>query len=248
MFQMNCDTTFCILSYLSLRDLLTSSLVNREFNKVSRNVSLWRNLSERDYPGEIDDDYHNNYVSHYKLYHLHCNRWNVDDRVAKNTSRLHLDNRGFQILPLELRLLTNLSHLYLYDNDFKTITIPSSFVNLRVLDLTSNQFEDIPSDIFLLTKLEELLLGCNEIKNIPQELFSLTNLEQLYLHNNRLESVPSEIGLLTKLQELSLDRNKYKSLPSSMSLLTRLYRLCLNTSDCHMIPSYLHHTIQRCNW
>jgi Leucine-rich repeat (LRR) protein len=224
------------------------SLVNREFNKVSKNALLWQKLSEKDYPGEIDDNYYGNYVSHHKLYRLQCNRWNTNQRVTKNTSCLYLNTRGFQILPLELRLLTNLSRLYLYQNDFKTIIIPNSFANLRVLDLTNNKLEVISSDVFLLANLEELYLGSNKIKTISNELFLLVKLEQLYLHCNQLENVSSEIGLLTNLQQLSLDGNEYKSLPPSLCLLTNLHRLCLNTSDCHMVSSNLHHIIQKCDW
>merc|ERR1712086_865084 len=51
------------------------------------------------------------------------------------------------------------------------------------------------------------LQAYNQMTSIPSEIGLLTGLEELYLYNNQITSLPSEIGLMTFLQTLDLRGN-----------------------------------------
>jgi Leucine-rich repeat (LRR) protein/GTPase SAR1 family protein len=78
-------------------------------------------------------------------------------------------------------------------------------VNLRIenvrsgvtakLDLTKADLEEIPSDVFGLTNLEELILIGNRLRVIPKELTKLPKLKRLILTGNPIKQLPDIPGL-----------------------------------------------------
>lgn len=56
--------------------------------------------------------------------------------------------------------------------------------NLKVLDLSNNQFTGVPAEIGQLNELEVLDLSNNNITGLPLELANLTNLKVLNLKGN----------------------------------------------------------------
>ena len=140
-------------------------------------------------------------------------------------------------IPAELGQLTNLSSLYLNDNEL-TGSIPAELgqlTNLRRLYLMDNKLTgSIPAELGQLTNLKILALYENELTgSIPAELGQLTNLQELMLMDNKLTgSIPAELGQLTNLRWLYLMRNKLTgSIPAGLGQLANLQYLFLNHND-----------------
>ncbi|KAI9268808.1 hypothetical protein BY458DRAFT_511113 [Sporodiniella umbellata] len=87
---------------------------------------------------------------------------------------------------------------------------------LSCLQLQNNNIQELPSELWRLTNLEELNLGHNQLKLIPKEIRFLTRLKGLFLHSNNLESIPSEIGQLGNMTVLDLSDNQLTFLPAEL--------------------------------
>lgn len=135
--------------------------------------------------------------------------------------------------------LTNLKTVRLNKNKLgeqsskKQFSIPRFLLtlpNVKILDLSSNNLEDIPPPISWSTQqLKELVLADNKIKKLSLEgAESWAYLERLNLSDNCLKSVPSRIGELKSLTSLNLSRNTgITHLPDEMGRLSSLWDLQL---------------------
>lgn len=102
--------------------------------------------------------------------------------------------------------------------------------NLKILDLSSNNLEDIPAPIAWSTRqLKELVLADNKIRKLSLEgVENWSYLERLILSDNCLKQVPDGIGELTSLTSLDLSRNTgITHLPDEMGRLSNLWDLQL---------------------
>ena len=106
------------------------------------------------------------------------------------------------------------------------LTLP----NVKVVDLSSNNLEDIPPPISWSTQqLKELVLADNKIKKLSLEgAEKWAYLERLNLSDNCLKSVPGRIGELKSLTSLNLSHNtSITHLPDEMGRLSSLWDLQL---------------------
>lgn len=138
----------------------------------------------------------------------------------------------------------------------------SELKNLRVLDLSHNQFTEFPEPITHLEALEELDLSNNEIKNVPKEIKNLKKLKKLNLLSNKITTIPEEIGELESLEYLNLSGNmieylivsignlknlkeliikgiKISNLPNSMRKMKSLTRILLGFNPIKELPDWL---------
>ena len=134
--------------------------------------------------------------------------------MIENTDTLNLGNIGLTgSIPIDIGKLTNLTHLYLYDNELSG-EIPSELgdlIKLEHLYLYNNNISgDLPPNLGDLENLTQMYLYSNELSGeIPSELGALLNLEQLFLHNNQLTgAVPPEVTGLNTLNYLYLNDNR----------------------------------------
>ncbi|KAG6810688.1 hypothetical protein H0H92_010744 [Tricholoma furcatifolium] len=83
---------------------------------------------------------------------------------------------------------------------------------LRVLNLSFNQLQDLPRRFFgRLGSLEEVYLSGNKIASIPTEdLHRLEKLRTLYLNGNRMYTLPQELQRLRNLTSLDVGSNQLK--------------------------------------
>ena len=135
--------------------------------------------------------------------------------------------------------LTNLKTVRLNKNNLgeksskKQFSIPRFLLtlpNVKVLDLSSNNLEDIPPPISWSTQqLKELVLADNKIKKLSLDgVESWAHLERLDLGDNCLKQVPSGIGELKSLTSLNFSRNTgITHLPDEMGRLSSLWDLQL---------------------
>ncbi|WP_001011267.1 leucine-rich repeat domain-containing protein, partial [Leptospira interrogans] len=67
-------------------------------------------------------------------------------------------------------------------------------LNVRVLDLSGQNFTTLPKEIEQLKNLQELDLRDNQLATFPAVIVELQKLESLDLSENRLVMLPNEIG------------------------------------------------------
>ncbi|KAK4730283.1 hypothetical protein R3W88_023271 [Solanum pinnatisectum] len=115
----------------------------------------------------------------------------------------------------EIGHLRSLTELSLRNNSLSD-SIPAIFgnlTNLSTLYLYENQLSSsIPEEIGFLRSLTKLVLSTNFLNgSIPASLGNLNNLSLLYLYGNHLSgSIPLSICNLTSLRNLNLGRNNLK--------------------------------------
>ena len=82
---------------------------------------------------------------------------------------------------------------------------PEPFADfLTRLDISCNHIREIPVDVRLLTRLEELNLSENELTKIPGDLRRCVGIRQLDLHGNFLDEIPVCVAFFTRLETLSM--------------------------------------------
>ncbi|KAF9975760.1 hypothetical protein BGZ75_000417, partial [Mortierella antarctica] len=104
--------------------------------------------------------------------------------------------------------LLHLTELDLSRNRLSTLpaNITSLFPSLIYLNLSHNQFSEIPLELCRLTRLQVLIMSQNRIEGpVPIQICSsLTQLKTLRLCANQITSLPHTIARLDKLESLSM--------------------------------------------
>uniref|UniRef100_A0A8C8VYY9 Leucine rich repeat containing 63 n=1 Tax=Peromyscus maniculatus bairdii TaxID=230844 RepID=A0A8C8VYY9_PERMB len=85
--------------------------------------------------------------------------------------------------------------------------------NLQVLKLRNNPIREIPSEIQQLKLLRIFSIAFNLIRELPLGLFCLYYLEELDVSYNEIHNIPNEIRKLRSLEKLNVDGNYMTSFP-----------------------------------
>ena len=104
------------------------------------------------------------------------------------------------------------------------------------LSLNGLGLEEIPPQLWSLTRLTRLNLQLNELRRLPPEIGSLTNLEHLSVDSNLLDELPPELGVLTRLRRLDLASNRLRDVPP-LDNLGELQRLDLSQNHLEHFPA-----------
>lgn len=107
--------------------------------------------------------------------------------------------------------------------------------DIEILDLSGNQFSNLPDDFIRFKKLKILFLSENKFTHIPDVLGKCENLEMIGFKSNQIKVV-TENSLPPKTRWLILTDNKISKLPNSMGRLTRLRKLALAGNQLTELP------------
>lgn len=122
---------------------------------------------------------------------------------------------------------TNLTELYLGNNQISDISPLAESSGLTELYLSSNQISDI-SPLAELNELNTLYLGANQISDLTP-LAGLCELTELYLGNNQISDI-SPLAELSGLTALGLGSNQVSDV-SPLAGLTSLEKLFINEDE-----------------
>lgn len=185
----------------------------------------------------------------------------VSDERRRDTRQLHLNYNRLSALPAAVGLFGNLEFLDVSSNGLSAIcadvtrlrrlrtliaknnrldesSLPKEFgsLQLEVLNLSGNRFEEIPLQCTKLRRLQSLSLGGNRLKSIPAEIENLTSLELLYLGGNLISAIPPEVANLPYLSYLVLCDNRIQSVPPQLTRLHSLRSLSLHNNLLTYLP------------
>ena len=92
----------------------------------------------------------------------------------------------------------------------------SRFKNLQYLNLKNNHLTKIPEGIYLIKTLKTLDLSGNDFDQLPNEFSKLENLEEVYLNDESKINLPETLQVLSqlpKLKRLHLENDNITALP-----------------------------------
>ncbi|XP_063812926.1 leucine-rich repeat-containing protein 58 [Pseudophryne corroboree] len=156
-------------------------------------------------------------------------------------SHLHLldiSNNSMAYIGEEILGLSKLKTLLAKNNRLDEFSLPKELSNLRLeaLNLSGNQFEEIPSQLLQIQTLKTLSLGGNRLKTIPAEIENLLSLEFLYLGGNFISYIPPELANLPYLSCLVLCDNRIVSVPPQLAQVHSLRSLSLHNNLLSYLP------------
>lgn len=125
---------------------------------------------------------------------------------------------------------SNLKQIDLSYNELQDISFLSKFKGLEQIYCRDCKLTEIPKKIFTPT-LTELLLIENNIKAIPEEIIKAINLKTLRLQVNDIRELPNGLFYLCNLEHLELWRNQLKAFDKRFRLLKNLKRLDLQENN-----------------
>lgn len=88
---------------------------------------------------------------------------------------LDISNNGLQLICEGITRLTRLKTLIAKNNRLDESSLPKDFGTLQIemLNLSGNRFEEMPPQFLKLQRLQSLSLGGNRLKSIPAEIENL---------------------------------------------------------------------------
>ena len=111
-------------------------------------------------------------------------------------------------------------------------TTESKVSSDKIINLSNQGLDSIPSSVFDKTNIEELNVSNNSLTgSIQSQIQQLTKLKVLNASNNLMTGVPAEIGQLKNLEILNLSNNELTGLPNELSNLSNLKVLNLSGND-----------------
>ena len=153
---------------------------------------------------------------------------NMNKKLTDNSITEFCDNMDLRIVR-ELSLCFN--HLPCIPNNFSQY-----LSNLKRLDISNNNLEELPNSFYLLTKLEHLKLDYNKFQTLPKVLAEIRSLSTLSISHNKIEEYSEALGSLINLESLDLSSNNLSKLPYSFVRLNRLRELNLAENKFDIIP------------
>ena len=166
--------------------------------------------------------------------------------MLKELAMLYLDGCAFEGSLYVLSSMSNLTHVYLEDNQFYDIidhTFFADMKNLVHLDASNCSLQGtVPAHLFNSTKLEVLDMSMNNLDGeLPEEAISNvqeSSLQFLSLHTNKISGpIPPSIKELKSLVTLDLSMNQFSNeIPKEIGELTDLSILFLGRNAFNEAP------------
>ncbi len=207
------DCIYCILTFLSVFDVVKCSLINKQFCDVHKNELLWKELFENIFCHiKCDNNFYTNYVKQIKI-----NISIFNNAAHCGYTTLDMAHKEISYISQQIKILVSLETLFLCDNKLQTIPIYlCKLSNLETLNLSYNKLKFISPEIKGLIQLNNLFLNGNELISLPVEIGNLEYLKWLEIDNNKIRNLPIEINNLKNLRQFSVDYELKDSIPNGV--------------------------------
>ncbi|CAF3925674.1 unnamed protein product [Rotaria sordida] len=142
-----------------------------------------------------------------------------------NLSTLTLTSNKLRCLPDQMKNLENLRHLDLSNNQLNQLNkdLFLKLNHLETLNLSNNLLEDLPPfSPENNKKIAIINLSNNQLQTLPDFPQQLENLSQIDLSSNQFEHFPDTLLQLNSLKIIIMDSNQLTNIPSQLSQLHRL--------------------------
>ncbi|XP_034427354.1 leucine-rich repeat-containing protein 18 [Hippoglossus hippoglossus] len=149
------------------------------------------------------------------------------EMILSDKWRLNLSFKGITRVPKEILKVYGRDEVNLSRNLIRKLPDLSGMPNITVLDLHSNNLEQLPVTICHLENLEVLNLCNNRLTELPSELGLLKKLRTLHLGLNQLTALPTSFGELKELRHIGLSDNQFTGVPRCLSRLKKLEKINL---------------------
>lgn len=138
-------------------------------------------------------------------------------------------------------LLEEVRHLDLSDKELEEIPKEIKyFKNLVVLNLSENKLTAIPREVCSLSKLTTVDLSYNKLPRLIKQFSDLKALVSLSAHNNLLTHFPKMLRSLPELRKLNLAFNQIGKIPLHKSDLPKLQQLDISFNKIVKLPKCLY--------
>jgi Leucine-rich repeat (LRR) protein len=118
------------------------------------------------------------------------------------------------------------------DTAVDTVKEAKTVLGNNSLDLSNQNLNKIPDDVFNKTNLEKLDVSNNSLTGaIQSQIGQLQKLRILNASNNNMTGVPAEVGQLRNLEILDLSNNQLTGLPNELGNLQNLKSLNISGND-----------------
>jgi hypothetical protein len=165
----------------------------------------------------------------------------ADLKAGKLKGLTHLKiSENLTEFPTEILQLTDTLEV-LDLNDNKLSQLPTDFSclkKLKILFMSDNTFEHIPSVLSECPALTMIGIKSNQIKTVAENSLPV-NTRWLILTGNHITKLPDSMGQLTKLEKLALAGNQLTELPSSMENCRALALARLSANKLTALPDFL---------
>jgi len=146
--------------------------------------------------------------------------------------RLVLTHQKINIESADLSVFTNLTFLALaHDSLFNLPKGLEKLKNLKILDISANNFTLLPAELSLIPNLEELYLNNEQHLNLKQGfevINKITHLKKLHLDSIPNFKFPKHFKLNNSIEYLSLRYNNLERIPDNLNKITHLKTLDLD--------------------
>lgn len=142
--------------------------------------------------------------------------------IEEEIVEISLKGSRLRDFPTVLEDFEFLIKMDLSNNKITDILSLEKLKKLSALNLSRNDFENIPLTIMNLKRLKNLDLSENKIKKIPEILeskFTFDNGITLNLSNNNISSLPKNLVFFRNVQNIDLSNNQIKELPQEFRFL-----------------------------
>ena len=159
-----------------------------------------------------------------------------ESSLPPNIHTLSLNNNLLKSFPSSVRILKDLSFLYLGGNDMQSLELPYfQSSNIELIDVSENSIEIIKFMGFPNRTLfiKDLNLSSNKLAYLPADVFQYMEVRRIYLSSNGIRTINENAfrGLEESLDYLNLENNYFNEIPSAITHLKRISYLYLANNE-----------------
>ena len=161
------------------------------------------------------------------------------DRLVMNLEEIDLSTSFLEGIPSAIQKSRNIKQMKINDNCIIGFPALASFQNLEKLEMSENPIEQLPDAFQNAQELRILDISSTNLQEVPSQILHLGGLEHLTMTNCALETLPDDWKECLNISQLDLSENLLSNLPASVAQLKKLVKLDLKSCCFQEFPKVL---------